>query len=328
MARLTILTAKEIQALYSLPQFTDEERETYFSLDLREQPALDRIRHLTAKIYFLLQLGYFKAKRQFFVFELHAVADDVAYILRRYFPDAPSLSDTIISKPTRLAQQDEILRLMDYQLCSQEWKRKLEEKANALVVVYTKPVYLFKELITFLEYHRVVLPGYSYLQETIGRAMTGERNRLEQAVLEGIPEPERVRLDTLLTAEESLYHLTLLKHEPKDFSHQEVQKEVARRAMLADLYQLARRFLPTLGISNENIKYYASLVSYYTVQKLHQLHRETRHAYWLCFIFYRYQMVNDNLVNTFLYHMGRFVDQAEKAAKDQIGQERLESAWR
>ena len=172
----------------------------------------------------MLQLGYFKAKRQFFLFDLQAVAEDVAYILHRYFPDTPSLSDTIVSKPTRLAQQDEILRLLDYQLCSQEWKRKLEEKANGLVVVYTKPVYLFKELITFLEYHRVVLPGYTYLQETIGRVITGERNRLEKAVVDGIPEADRVQLDTLLTAEESLYQLTLLKHEPKDFSHQEVQK--------------------------------------------------------------------------------------------------------
>jgi 6-phosphogluconolactonase (cycloisomerase 2 family) len=31
--RLTILTVKEIQALYGLPQFTDEERATYFALD-------------------------------------------------------------------------------------------------------------------------------------------------------------------------------------------------------------------------------------------------------------------------------------------------------
>jgi hypothetical protein len=102
-------------------------------------------------------------------------------------------------------------------------------------------------------------------------------------------------LDNLLTAEENLYQLTLLKHEPKDFSYQEVQKEVEKRTLLTNLYQLATRFLPTLHISNENIKYYASLVSYYTVQKLNQFHREMRHVYLLCFIAYRYQMVNDNL---------------------------------
>ena len=137
--RLTILTAKEIDTVYGLPRFTDEERDVYFSLDSREQSAFGGIRTLTAKVYFILQVGYFKAKRQFFVFDLHSVADDVTFVLRRYFPDVAVFSEITISKPTRLAQQDEILRLMDYQLCSKAWKRKLEDKANVLVIVYTKP---------------------------------------------------------------------------------------------------------------------------------------------------------------------------------------------
>ena len=44
MARLTILTPKELQTVYALPQFTDEERDTYFSLDLREKQTLDEFR--------------------------------------------------------------------------------------------------------------------------------------------------------------------------------------------------------------------------------------------------------------------------------------------
>src|SRR6266699_1271216 len=231
MARLTILTPKELQTLYSLPQFTDEERDAYFTLDPREKQALDAYRTFTAKTYFILQLGYFKAKKHFFVFGLQAVADDVAYILHRYFPDVASLSDPAISKPTRLTQQAEILRLFDYRMCSQEWKQKLREKANQLVAIYTKPVYIFKELVNFLEHHRVVLPGYSFLQEkVIGRAITGEQNRLEKAVRTGIPADKRTQLDNLLMTEESLYQLTLLKHEPKDFNYQEAQEEVEKRS--------------------------------------------------------------------------------------------------
>lgn len=48
-------------------------------------------------------------------------------------------------------------------------------------------------------------------EEVIGRAMTDERKRLEQAVIDGIPEEQRILLDNLLTSEESLYQLTLLK---------------------------------------------------------------------------------------------------------------------
>ena len=326
MARLTILTAKEIHALYGLPQFTDEERNAYFTLDVREKQQLDKLRNITASVYFILQLGYFKAKKQFFVFELQEVSDDVVHILRRYFSDVTKLPAVVISKPTRLAQQAEILRLFDYQLCSLEWKRKLQKKAGGLAIIYTKPVYIFKELANFLEYYRVVLPGYSFLQEkVIGRAITSEQNRLEKAVRTGIPEDQRIKLDNLLTAEESLYQLTLLKHEPKDFSYQEAQKEVDKRVLLTDLYQLATRFLPGLQISNENIKYYALLVSYYTIFNLKRMSREIVHVYLLCFISYRYQMVNDNLVNTFLYHVNKFIEEAKKAAKEQMAKERLEA---
>lgn len=143
MARLDILTTKELQALYGLPHFGREERDMYFALDSLEKQALDELRIPAAKIYFILQLGYFKAKRQFFVFDLSAVAEDAAHIQRRYFPEVAVLSDLAISKPTRLAQQTQILKLLGYQACSQEWKRKLQEKSGQIVTVYTKPIYIF-----------------------------------------------------------------------------------------------------------------------------------------------------------------------------------------
>jgi hypothetical protein len=46
--RLTILTAKEIRAVYGFPQFTDEERDVYFALDPFEKQQLDKLRNITA----------------------------------------------------------------------------------------------------------------------------------------------------------------------------------------------------------------------------------------------------------------------------------------
>ena len=267
--RLSILTEKEIEALYAIPQLTPEERDSFFSLDPLETKLLKSIRYLNAAVYFLRQLGYFKTKKQFFVFELYKAGDDVVYILRRYFPNVIKLPALTVSKPTRLAQQREILRIFYYQTCSQAWKRKLREQAESLVMIYSKPGYIFKELLTFLERHRVVLPGYSFMQEeVVGKALTRERKRLDQALAAGIPEEARRKLDRLLTAEESLYQLTLLKHEPKDFSYQEVEREVEKRALLTDLYQLSLKLLPHLRLSSENIKYYASLITYRPVREI------------------------------------------------------------
>lgn len=323
--RLKILSAKEIQELYEIPQFTPEERNAYFALDPLEEEQRKNIRYTNAAVYFTLQLGYFKAKKQFFVLDAQAVTDDIKFILQRYFPNESETTDLTISKPTRLSQQAQILQLHDYQMCSPEWKQKLQEKASSLVTIYTKPVYVFKELLNFLEHHRIVLPGYSFIQEdVIGKAMTNERKRLEQAVIDGIPEEQRAQLDHLLTAEESLYQLTLLKHEPKDFSYQEIQREVSKRETLFKLYELAMVFLPSLHISNENIKYYASMITYHPVREIKRMSREVAHSYLLCFISYRYQKINDNLVSTFLYRVSKFINEAKKKAKEQMAEEKLE----
>jgi hypothetical protein len=63
--RLQILTEEEIDALYGRPCFTAEERELYFTFTGLEQEILQRFRRLHVQLYFLLQLGYFKAKQLF-----------------------------------------------------------------------------------------------------------------------------------------------------------------------------------------------------------------------------------------------------------------------
>ena len=54
------------------------------------------------------------------------------------------------------------------------------------------------------------------------------------------------------------------------------------------------------------------------------MNREVAHSYLLCFISYRYQKINDNLVSTFLYRVGKFIEEAKKAAREQMAEEKLE----
>ena len=74
--RLIILSRDEIEALYGRPRFTQEERGEYFSLTPAEKGALEQLRFINAKIYFILQLGYFKARNMFFTFNLQEVRDE------------------------------------------------------------------------------------------------------------------------------------------------------------------------------------------------------------------------------------------------------------
>jgi hypothetical protein len=65
-----------------------------------------------------------------------------------------------------------------------------------------------------------------------------------------------------------LQRISLSKHEPEDFSHEELRLEVGRCAFLQQLYEFGRTFLTSAGLSNERVKHYASLVQFNTVYKL------------------------------------------------------------
>ena len=66
--RLGILSKSEIHALYGIPVFNDADRENYFDMSPAEM-ASAQARTQGLGVFQTLELGYFKAKRQFFNFQ-------------------------------------------------------------------------------------------------------------------------------------------------------------------------------------------------------------------------------------------------------------------
>jgi len=254
--RLAILTAEEVDDLYGLPRFTEEDRRLYFDLSAAERTLVDAARTVSVAVHLTLQLGYFKAKRQFFLYGREAVLVDVRYILQQYFPVQEVACLTPPSKPTRLAQQRIILRLFDYHVCDNVDRAELERKVQRIAMLSTQPVYILREVLRHLTHQRIVAPGYRFLQEMVGRVVAGERKRLTRMLGQALTPVVEQQCDALLHADERLDRISTLKHEPKDFSYKELRREVARRQFFQPLYEFAHTFLLTTGLSNESVKYY------------------------------------------------------------------------
>ncbi len=269
--RLSILSAEEVEALYSLPRFTEDDRRLYFDLSAAERETVVAIHTVSVAVHLTLQLGYFKAKRQFFADEQDAVLEDLRYIMTLYFPGRDLTTIKSPSRPTRVEQQRTILRLFNYRLCDSDAKVELESKARRIAMLSTQPVYIFRELIQHLTQRRIVAPGYRFLQEMIGRVVAGERSRIQLLLNKAMTPGVDKQLEMLLQADEGMYRISVLKHEPKDFSYNELRREVERRKFFQLLHEFARHFLVTAGLSNESGKYYASLVKFYTVYKLQRM---------------------------------------------------------
>jgi TnpA family transposase len=322
--RLNILGEDEIEALYGRPRFTHEERIEYFSLSPTERSVLAQLHSIKSQLCFVLQLGYFKARHQFFIFSLHEVAEDAKYVQAQYFP-GHQVADLTIAKVTRIKQQGMILELLNYRYCDTQERQTLQAKARQAARIFGKPVYVFRELMHYLQQQRIVAPGYSFLQDTVGQALLYEQNRLIAITRAQLNAADIEALNALLDDSTGLYEITQLKREPKDFSNREIKREIQRGEQIRPLYGRAQQLLPALGISNESVKYYASLVTYYSIFRLKQLSQQVVYIYLLCFVYHRYQRVHDILINSLLYYVKRYGDAAKEAAKERVYECRIES---
>ena len=315
--RLRILNEEDIDSLYGLPRFTQEARVEYFALSDSEKTALEQFHSLKSKLFFVLQLGYFKASRMFFVFGLRDVEEDTAYLMETRFPNFEN-RDAIIAKGTRLKQQQLILALCNYRNFDGEAQKKLQAKAQQVATVCGKPLYVFRELMHSLSEQRIVAPGYSTMQDIVGGALTYEQRRLAGIAQVHVYPSARKDLERLLEDRQGLHEITLLKRDPRDFSNSEIKREVQRKEEARELYRLSQELLPHLEISTENIGHYASLVEYYSVHRLRQLSESVVHVYLLCFIQQRFRKLHDNLIQSMVHHVRRHGDDAKAAAKERV----------
>lgn len=138
-----------------------------------------------------------------------------------------------------------------------------------------QPIFILRETLQYLAHQRIVAPGYTYLQDMVGQVVSRELQRMTGLLDRALtPEVER-QLKALTEADEGMYRISLLKHEPKDFSYGELHEEVGRRAFFQPLHEFGQVFLASTELSNESVKHYASLVQYYTVYKLQRMAAKT-----------------------------------------------------
>ncbi len=193
--RLTILSVNEIEALYSRPLFTLEERDLYFALTPPEEAMLAELATPTSQMCFILQLGYFKARHQFFSFDLDEVEADLAYIQLRYFP-ANKDDLAAIARVTRDRHRDIILELTGYHRCGDPEREQIRMKARQLARIDSQPIYILRELLAYLTHHRIIAPGYTWLQDTIGAVLLNEQDRLIAVLENQLTGEERALLNS------------------------------------------------------------------------------------------------------------------------------------
>ncbi len=320
--RLTILSDAEQEALYGLPDFDDAQRLEYLALSESELAFAVSRPGLHAQIYCVLQIGYFKAKHAFFRFDWSEVEDDCAFVLSRYFAGEPFVRKAI-TKHEHYSQRERVAELFGYRPWAADYLPELARNAAQIVRRDVTPGFVAAELIVWLNEHKIILPGYTTLQELISETLSAERRRLGGLLAEVLDDAAKVGLGQLLMRDDTLSQLATLKQDAKDFRWRQMAREREKRIKLEPLYRIAKVLLPKLGISQQNVLYYASLANFYTVHDLRNLKPDQTYLYLLCYAWSRYRQINDNLIDALAYHTKQLEEETSAIAKRAFDTEQL-----
>ena len=306
--RIQLLSCTEVGELYARPAFTVHERQLYFTLSPSEREALAQHTNTKTRIYFILQLGYFKAKQQFFNFVLEDVRHDVQFIVSTYFSDLkPNPLTGRISREYARKQRQTILSLYGYRHWSPEYTAEIETHIGDLLRYYPKSHSAFRQLLAYFDHQKIGIPSYRTFQDMFSSAFTAEDKRMN-AMMMSIPASEKEQLSSLIHRDDGITALNIIRADQKDFQYTAVKIEVDKALRIAGLYAFAKAFIPSLHISKNAVRYYADIAEQYAASRLRRFSKPQQWLHAICFVYHRYQQIMDNLIISFSYHTRAIMD--------------------
>ena len=300
--RIHLLSSAEVEELYARPIFNTNEQQLYFALDQSERTTLSRHSKTKTRIYFILQLGYFKAKQQFFNFSLDDVSNDVQFIVNTYYSDAPTkLFTGRVSRDYIRIQRQAILSLFDFHNWSSDFVSDTQAHTGDLLRYYPKGHSAFRQMLAYFDYKKIIIPSYTTLQDIFSRAYIEEEKRLSNLMV-STPASVSDQLADLIDRSDGITALNIIRADQKDFLYTAVRAEVEKAQRIAGLYSFAKDFIPSLKLSKNAVRYYADITEQYAASRLRRLNKPQQWLHAICFIYYRYQQIMDNLIVSFNYH--------------------------
>ncbi len=310
LKRIYLLSDAEILDLYARPDFNAGEREIYFSMDSRDLEAMNKYATTKTRAYFILQLGYFKARQQFFNFEFQEVRTDLTYVLSKYFKISKGRFTGCITRQSISLQKKAILKLFDYQDLPAHQNNSAEEHLAELLRYYPRGHDAFRHLLTYFDHQKIVIPTYRNLQDMFTRAFAKENERLSQLLLL-IPKAQQEKLSELLEREDGISKLNVIRSDQKNFQYTAIKAEADKAITIEGLYKFSKEFLPSLSLSKNAIHYYSELAEQYAASRLRRFAKDQQFLQTLCFVHHRYQQIMDNLITSFIHHTRAILNAAK-----------------
>ena len=315
--RLQILKADEIDALYCLPTFNQTEREEYFALDDKLLRYVRSLSRLETQYYFVLYLGYFRAKPVVPQFHLTQVRSDIQYLSQRYF-SGKKPQQVSLAKATKSRVINQVLAQLEFSTLTPKHSAALQSRLFDVATIYSDPRYLLDEALAFFSQQRIALPGYSTLQSLVTTVLSSERQRTEDIMSKNLSVEAVQALQSIMENKGELSNLSEYRGSARGFASSELERELSTHQTLQRLYPTLKALLSLLQLSRGNMIYYASLVKHRSLYKLRRTPKWQGLLYLVCYLYFRYRENNDRLVTAFCYRVEKHREAAKAYARQRV----------
>jgi TnpA family transposase len=318
MAKMKIFNSLEEAEFESPPKFNGIERKHFFATSIAINALLENLRTPTNKVYFLIALGYFKARKRFFARQF--LESDIQFVANQLKLNASDVHLETYSKETCSRNQLLILQHFGYSPFNQAAKEILLNEIKRLAKIQSRPKVILLELIETLIYKKIEIPSYRTFSDLIIPALNHHQQTLGETVFNSLNENQRLKLDSFLQKEDEnldwSYRLTLFK---KTYQSTKLLKIKANLEDLKALQQLYLEFHPVitkLNLSATSMRHYAYLVIKSQIPQISRRSVPIRYLYLVAFIAYQTFKLNDMLIDTLLQTVKNATNSAERRQKE------------
>ena len=314
--RLSILTAAEIEELYSPPVFSESDQRFFFTLNDREFDEINRIRDRKHRVVAIVLLGYFKSKPILLNPSFKSMQSDLAFVSKLYFKDLKYRRFSLkADQKSRLYER--VLSLLGVSNWSDHEHHSLLtghllESANS----WAAPRALFDSTTEYLSHNKIAIPAYSTLQKLISQVLIQHQNALHERVKAACPKGLKTMLSELLCGENA-FTLQHLRQGARNFTGTELNKELQVYHHLQPWIVEVTQVQESLGLSQMNLHYFASRVDYYGA-KLKRQSPLNQQLYLLSYLQHRHQQCLERIADGFIHHVRQVKARAKAMAKEQV----------
>jgi len=303
MPRLAhILTKDELDEFDYPPILKQESKALCFTLNNQVKTKINKLRTATSKVGFVLQYGYFKACKHFFVSNRFR-QEDIEYVAKLLGVPIRNINFSKYKKKLPVQHQAIILQLLNYNAFDEKVNKWLTKEVIRRVEYLIDPRQLFFELLQLLHDQHVEIPSFHLLADLITKHYSKYENKLLLMLSKTLSLKRRKILDSLLEVpqEQSKSLLNSFKVINQATKPKAIQASLNVYNTIDKIFHIILAIIKELKLNQNSCEYYATWVKNAKLSQIKQFSNVNKtYLYLVAFIRNQIYLRQDTFVDILL----------------------------